>query len=116
MQEDGKKLRRPRKHRSKSKSGRERHVHSSVKRIRTQEEREEEERQAQDDFDATLLKLKEVDRLLEESRANNAGTVDEALVQEWLEIAGSLLDTFRTTKALFPSDGVSFKDDGRYTG
>jgi len=37
--------------------------------------------------------------------------IEDNLIQEWLESAASLVDTFRTTTALFPSDGKR-----RFTG
>ena len=80
---------------------------SALRRGGTLDWRKEKERQTQENFDTAMQKLQEVDRLLEQSRINGDGAAEDNLVQEWLELVASLIDTFRTTKALFPSDGVS---------
>lgn len=75
------------------------------RRIMTQEERLEEERAVQEAFDATLLKLQEVDRQIERETELESDSISEYLQLEWIDLASHLLDNFRTTKALFPSDG-----------
>lgn len=70
----------------------------------TREEKIEEDRRFQQQFDAALLKLQEVDRIIEQNKSET-GEVDSALLFEWLEIVSFLIDAYRTTRALFPSDG-----------
>jgi general transcription factor 3C polypeptide 3 (transcription factor C subunit 4) len=84
--------------------------YAARRRTLTLEERLEEERTVQEAFDSSLLKLQEVDRAIEEAALHNNGhndgnEVPESLHLEWLDLASYLIDTFRTTKGLFPSDG-----------
>lgn len=75
------------------------------RRTMTQEERMHEESAIQEAFDTSLLRLQEVDRQIEEETDPQTGKIPEYLHLEWLDLASHLLDIFRTTKALFPSDG-----------
>lgn len=65
----------------------------------------EEERSVQEAFDASLHRLHEVDQQIDEGTDPEPGEIPEHLHLEWLDLASHLLDIFRTTKALFPSDG-----------
>jgi hypothetical protein len=71
----------------------------------TQEERIDEERAVQEAFDHTLLRLQDVDKQIEEDTDPETRTIPEYLQVEWIDLASHMLDIFRTTKALFPSDG-----------
>ena len=71
----------------------------------TQEERIDEERAVQEAFDHTLLRLQDVDKQIEEDTDPETGKIPEYLQVEWIDLASHMLDIFRTTKALFPSDG-----------
>lgn len=87
---------------------------SAISRAETREERLKEEQRTQDAFDEALLKLQELDRLLDTSTTKEPLQNDETLLSEWTEVATFLIDTYRTTKALYPSDGVSSRmEDGR---
>lgn len=92
--------------RKKRKSAARRRLHNAVRRrTMTQEERLEEERAAQEAFDTTLMKLQELDKTMELEIDSPTAGVPEQLQLEWLDSASYLMDSFRTTKALFPSDG-----------
>lgn len=62
------------------------------------EERLENERLREQEYEATMRKLEAIEPDME------AGDVNAT--SEWLDLAGTLLDGFRETKALFPTDGV----------
>lgn len=62
-------------------------------------ERQELENQREIEYNATLRKLESIEPDMERG--------DEAATLEWLDLASTLIDGFRETKALFPSDGVS---------
>lgn len=93
--------------RKKRKSASQRRLNNAARRkaSMTYDERMQEERAIQDAFDANLLRLHEVDRMMEETVDPTTGTTSENLQLEWLDIVSYLIDTFRTTKPLFPSDG-----------
>lgn len=92
-------------------ASRKRVYNATRRRTLTQEERLEEERAAQEAFDASLLRLQEVDKQFENLAGSGSAEIAEQLSLEWVDLASHLLDTFRTTKALFPSDGKK-----RYVG
>lgn len=92
--------------RKKRKSATRKRLDNAVRRrTMTQEERIDEERAVQEAFDNTLLRLQDIDKQMEEDKDPETGKTPELLHLEWLDSASHLLDTFRTTKALFPSDG-----------
>lgn len=92
--------------RKKRKSAARKGLHNAARRrTMTQEERLEEERAVQEAFDTTLMKLQEVDKVIEAETDRENGTIPYQVQLEWLDLAAYLLDSFRTTKALFPSDG-----------
>ena len=70
----------------------------------TREEKLEEDRRIQTAFDANMLKLQELDRVIDQNKSET-GEVDSSLLFEWLEVVSYLIDSYRTTRALFPSDG-----------
>lgn len=92
--------------RKKRKSATRKRLDNAVRRrTMTQEERLDEERAVQEVFDHNLLRLQEVDKHIEEKTDSENGKIPEYLQMEWLDLASHMLDLFRTTKALFPSDG-----------
>ena len=86
----------------------------------TREERVAQEIEEQEAFDDVLMKLREIDGLLGEPTESDlfshlahyeGGGLESPEVYEWLDCAAYLVDTYRTTRALFPSDGKK-----KYTG
>lgn len=83
-------------------------------RIATLKEMVEEDQEIQMLFNETFEKLQQLDLEMErhgqEKRVEEGETptawIDADLLQEWLELVAFLIDTYRTTRALFPSDGV----------
>lgn len=64
------------------------------------EEKLENERLREAEYEAIKRKLESIEPDMEAGDMN--------ATWEWLDLAGTLLDGFRETKALFPTDGVCF--------
>lgn len=95
----------------------------------TAEERQLREQALQEEFDARYSQLMQVDGIITQRMKEgkpersddedvdaspmqfkdllSCPNIEDQLIQDWLEHAAFLVDTFRTTQALFPSDGVS---------
>lgn len=101
---DGGTRRRSKKGRDRGRRKRRQNAQRRLTATLTREEKMEEDRRLQIEFDANLLKLQEIDRTTEQKKTET-GELDSALVYEWLEVVSFLIDTYRTTRALFPSDG-----------
>lgn len=67
-------------------------------------ERAERERERQNEFTLALAQLRNLDELIDENTGEEDGENAVAMA-EWLSLATYLVDSFRETRQLFPSDG-----------
>lgn len=86
-----------------------------AKRTTAMSDRIADDQRRQQIFDNAWARMTEVDEFIDALPPPEAWTgeqaIPETLLTDWLEQAAVIIDIYRTTRALFPSDGVSSHSD-----